>query len=93
MQEKEHVVITVMGSDKVGIVAAVTNALAECNANIVDISQSLMQGIFAMILMVDISESDKKLADIQNILSAAGEKLGVKIVVQHEDIFKYMHRI
>lgn len=93
MLNKEHVVITVLGSDQVGIVASVTNILAACNANIVDITQSLMQGIFAMILMVDISESDKNLTELEAALAKASEELGVKIVVQHEDIFRYMHRI
>ncbi|HBE77098.1 MAG TPA: ACT domain-containing protein [Firmicutes bacterium] len=92
-KEKEHVVVTVMGSDRIGIVAAVSNALSGCNANIVDISQTIMQGIFAMILVVDISAAKCDLLGLEDILNKVGAELGVKIVVQHQDIFRYMHRI
>jgi ACT domain-containing protein len=93
MKDKEHVVITVMGHDRVGIVASVSKALAECNANIVDITQTILQDIFAMILMVDVSAASKDLMEIQDIMAETGKTLGVNIVVQHEDIFRYMHRI
>jgi ACT domain-containing protein len=93
LNEKTHVVVTVMGSDRVGIVAGITKVLADCNANIVDISQTLLQDIFAMILLVDISGSDKDLLALEEALKTAGDNLGVKIVLQHQDIFRYMHRI
>lgn len=93
MADKEHVVITVMGQDRVGIVAGVSKVLAEYNLNIVDISQTILHDIFAMILLVDISQSPLSLAELENPLKQAGEALGVKIVIQHEDIFRYMHRI
>ena len=93
MKEKTHVVVTVMGNDRVGIVAGITKVLAECKANIVDISQTILQDIFAMILLVDITESDKDLLGLEEALQKAGLELGVKIVVQHQDIFRYMHRI
>ena len=93
MSEKEHVVITVTGTDRVGIVAGVAKALADANANIIDISQTIMQGIFVMILMVDISQAKYDLNALEEFLAAAGTELGVKITVQHEDIFRYMHRI
>ncbi len=93
MKEKEHVVITVMGQDRVGIVAAVSQALAQYNANIIDISQTILQDIFAMILLVDISSATKNLVELKEILAETGKQLGVNIVVQHEDIFRYMHRI
>ncbi|HBF37947.1 MAG TPA: ACT domain-containing protein [Firmicutes bacterium] len=93
MKEKAHVVVTVMGSDRIGIVAGITKILADCNANIIDISQTLLQDIFAMILLIDISNSDKDLLALETELKAAGEQLGVKIVLQHQDIFSYMHRI
>jgi ACT domain-containing protein len=93
LKEKAHVVVTVMGSDRVGIVAGITKVLADCNANIIDISQTLLQDIFAMILLVDISSSDKDLLDLETALKNAGDTLGVKIVLQHQDIFRYMHRI
>jgi ACT domain-containing protein len=90
---KEHVVITVMGQDRVGIVAGISKVLADYNLNIVDISQTILHDIFAMILLVDISKSKYSLADLKKPLKTAGETLGVKIVIQHEDIFRYMHRI
>ncbi|HOP75626.1 MAG TPA: ACT domain-containing protein, partial [Bacillota bacterium] len=93
MKEKEHVVITVMGQDRVGIVAAVSQALAQYNANIIDISQTILQDIFAMILLVDISGATKNLVELKEALDETGKQLGVNIVVQHEDIFRYMHRI
>lgn len=93
MTDQEHLVITVMGQDRVGIVAGVSKVLAEYNLNIVDISQTLLHDIFAMILLVDISQSQHNLADLEEPLKIAGETLGVKIVIQHEDIFRYMHRI
>ena len=93
LKEKTRVVVTVMGNDRVGIVAGITKVLAECKANIVDISQTILQDIFAMILLVDITESDKDLLGLEEALKTAGDELGVKIVVQHQDIFRYMHRI
>jgi ACT domain-containing protein len=93
MQTKEHVVITVMGQDRTGIVAKVSQVLYNAEANIIDISQTIMEDIFAMILMVDISQANQSLTELQQELDRAGAELGVKIVAQHEDIFRYMHRI
>ena len=93
MADQERVVVTVMGQDRVGIVAGISQKLAECNANIIDISQTILQDIFAMILLVDISQTNCDLMNLQAILTESGKDLGVKIVVQHEDIFRYMHRI
>ncbi len=94
MKEKERVVVTVTGRDRVGIVAAVSGVLAGHNANIIDISQTVLQeDIFAMILLVDISTASVDLLVLEEALKTAGENLGVKIMAQHEDIFRYMHRI
>jgi ACT domain-containing protein len=93
MRDKEHVVVTVMGQDRVGIVAGISQVLAENNLNIVDISQTLLQDIFAMILLVEIAPAGMDLPALEARLKAAGETLGVKVMVQHEDIFRYMHRI
>ena len=93
MKSKEHVVITVMGQDRTGIVAKVSQVLYDSNANIIDISQTIMQDIFAMILMVDITNAKHNLIELKAALNTAGQELGVNIVVQHEDIFRYMHRI
>jgi ACT domain-containing protein len=93
MQIKEQVVITVMGQDRTGIVAKVSQVLFNANANIIDISQTIMQDIFAMILMVDIAQANQNLLELKESLIQVGQELGVNIVVQHEDIFRYMHRI
>ncbi len=93
MSEKGQAVITVMGQDRVGIVAGVSKILAEHGVNIIDISQTILQGIFAMILVVEIAEAKQDLIALQETLKEAGDALGVRIVVQHEDIFRYMHRI
>jgi len=93
LEAKEHAVITVMGRDRVGIVASVATVLAEGNVNIVDISQTILRDIFAMILLVDISATQKSLVELKETLTAVGQTLGVNIMIQHEDIFRYMHRI
>jgi ACT domain-containing protein len=88
----ERAVITVMGYDQVGIVAEVTKILAASNCNIVDITQTLMQGIFAMIILINLPvETD--LTVLREKLLAAGERMGIQITIQHEDIYRYMHRI
>jgi ACT domain-containing protein len=89
----EKVVITITGQDKTGIVANISNVLAKNNVNILDIRQSIMDGLFTMIMLVDISTSEKDFMDIEKKLNKAGEEIGVKVIVQHENIFKYMHRI
>jgi ACT domain-containing protein len=88
----QRAVVTVMGQDKVGIVAGITSALAEANVNIIDISQTLLQDIFAMLLMVELSDNTD-LTVLHDQLEAKGQEIGVKIMVQHEDVFRYMHRI
>ncbi|MBP1628381.1 MAG: hypothetical protein H6Q00_2856 [Holophagaceae bacterium] len=83
-------VITVLGCDRVGIIAGVTAVLAESGTNILDISQTLMGEIFTMIMMVDATVDCREL---QEKLSAKGKELGVEIRLQREDIFQSMHRI
>ncbi|WP_459202351.1 ACT domain-containing protein [Methanococcus sp. CF] len=89
----ENVVITVVGVDKPGIVAAVTKILAEHSANIVDIRQTIMEDLFTMIMLVDISKISSDFSELNVALEKLGSEIGVKINVQHENIFKYMHRI
>ncbi len=89
----ERVVITVTGKDKTGIVAKIANTLAENEVNILDIRQSLMDDLFTMIMLVDISKSEKEFIQLEEELDKTGKDIGVKVIVQHEDIFKYMHRI
>jgi ACT domain-containing protein len=94
MQTKStRIIVTVLGQDRVGIIAAVANILADANANIVDISQTLMQEIFTMIMMVDIAGASVPFDEIKRRLNARGEALGIRIDAQHEDVFKFMHRV
>lgn len=86
-------VITVLGSDKVGIIAKVTAYLAEKNINILDISQTTMQNIFTMIMLTDISEAGIQFTQIVDDLDRIGKETGVVIKAQHEEIFNSMHEI
>lgn len=87
------VVITIIGSDRIGIVAMVTGVLAENNVNILDINQNIVNGIFNMILIGDMEKAKIELRDLQSLLKTKGEEMGLEIKAQHEDIFAAMHRI
>jgi ACT domain-containing protein len=90
----EKVVITVLGKDKPGIVAEVSWALYDKNVNILDINQKILdKELFVMIMLVDISFCKVSFDELTKILDKKSEELRLNIVVQHEDIFKYMHRI
>ncbi|WNS44600.1 ACT domain-containing protein [Paenibacillus sp. MMS20-IR301] len=86
-------IITVLGKDKVGIIAKVCTYLAEHNLNILDISQTIVQDYFNMMMIVDISAPAKSFEEIVEDLQHVGEDIGVEIKLQHEDIFNIMHRI
>jgi ACT domain-containing protein len=86
-------VLTVIGKDRIGIIAAVSNILADSNINILDISQTIMQGFFTMIMLVDISQMSLNFSEISERLDSKGQELGLSIRLQHEDIFNAMHRI
>lgn len=86
-------IVTVIGKDKAGIIAKVSGALAENNVNIEDISQSIVQGYFTMIMLCNIKDSPLSLKEIITLLNSVGEQMGVSIHVQHEDIFNAMHKI
>ena len=86
-------IVTVVGNDKVGIIAKVSAKLAECEINILDISQTIMQDIFTMIMLVDTEKSNKNIEEISNELKSLSEEIGVDIRIQHQGIFKSMHRI
>ena len=86
-------VITVVGQDKVGIIYEVSKALAENDVNILDISQTIMQDMFTMIMMVEFSGSKVAVQDIEKELSSVAEEMGLSIHVQREEIFSSMHRI
>lgn len=86
-------VVTVVGKDKTGIIAKVSAFLAERGVNILDISQTILQEYFAMIMIVDVSKSKTELSSLADECSALGEKIGMSIHVQHEEIFNAMHSI
>ena len=86
-------IVTVIGKDKSGIIAKVSTALAENSVNIEDISQSIVQGYFTMIMLCNIKESKLSLKELISELNKVGEEIGVSIHVQHEDIFNAMHKI
>ncbi len=86
-------IVTVIGHDTVGILAKVSGECAKHNANIVDVSQSVLQDIFTMIMLVDISEISSSFSDLASSFEKLGAEIGMKIHVMHEDIFNSMHRI
>ena len=88
-----QVVLTIVGKDKVGITARVTNALAEMNINIININQNIMQGFFNMVLIADMEGANVTLADARQRMVQLGEEIGVEIRLQSEEIFTAMHRI
>ena len=89
----KKIVVTVIGADSVGIVAGVTKELALQNINILDISQTILDGIFDMILIGDMEKAKGTLKDVQDALGMLGKELGVDVRVQLADIFYAMHRI
>lgn len=86
-------VITVIGKDTVGILAKVSTICAETNANVIEVTQSVLQDMFAMIMLVDITKMTDDFVVLQDKLTALGDSLGLKIHTMHEDIFNSMHRI
>lgn len=89
----DRAIITVLGSDRSGIVAAVAGALAEHDANILDISQTILQGIFTMTMLVDLGDADVEFTVLQEQLAALSTDLGVQITMQREEVFNYMYRL
>jgi len=88
-----NAIITVVGSDKVGIIAKVSAFLAERGINIEDISQTVLSGNFVMMMMVNLSSSSKALEEIKEELHTLGDTLNVSISLMHEKVFSAMHRI
>ena len=86
-------IVTVVGKDRVGIIAGVCIKLAEYNVNVLDISQTVMQGYFTMMMAVDISACTMPLAELCQAMEEAGNDMHLSIKVQREDIFEAMHRI
>jgi ACT domain-containing protein len=89
----ERAIITIIGSDRVGIIAGISVVLAEANVNILDISQSVIREFFTMIMMVDLTGSHVSFHALRERLTRKGEELSVRVEIQREEIFKAMHRI
>jgi len=85
--------LTVLGKDKVGIIANVSNLLFEKNANILDINQTIMHEFFTMVMFVDLSNINVSLKELNELLMEKGKSLSVSIKMQHEDVFNSMHLV
>ena len=86
-------VVSVIGKDTVGIIADVSTICSECNANIVDITQSVLQDMFVMVMLTDISGLNCNFKDFSEKMQALGSSMNLEIHVMHEDIFNSMHRV
>ncbi len=86
-------ILTVIGRDRVGIIAGISSELANVNVNIMDISQTILQGYFTMIMFLDISGANVSFGELFRRLKERGKELGVDVKLQHEDVFRSMHRI
>lgn len=91
--KREKVVITALGVNKSGIVANITSVFSEYNCSIQDMTQTIIDDLFAMILIVDITDLNMDFSDFKQKLEYKGEEIGTKIFVQHENVFRMMHRI
>lgn len=92
-QAADKTIITVVGKDAVGIIAKVCTYLAESKINVLDISQTIVQGYFNMMMIVDMNAATKPFSECSKELERLGEKIGVSIKCQREEIFQKMHRI
>ncbi|MBQ2739346.1 MAG: ACT domain-containing protein [Oscillibacter sp.] len=88
-----NAIVTVVGRDRVGIIASVCALLAENNVNILDISQTILQGSFTMVMAVDVGASKAPVGDLRDQLEELGKKMEISIRIQREEIFDAMHRI
>lgn len=86
-------ILSVLGEDRVGIVATISRVLAESGANIEDIRQTIIGGIFSMTMLVTVDEDHTPFDALQANLSTAGKEINVQVTLQREDVFRYMHRI
>lgn len=88
-----RVIITSYGINKPGVVSKISTILAQNNCDIQDITQKILQEFFTMIMIVDISQSPLSFKELHDLLSNAAEEMNIKIMIQHEDVFRSMHRI
>ncbi len=93
MSNKDLIVISAVGLDQPGVIAKITGLIAEMDGNIQDISQNIMQNLFAVIMTVDITRCQCDFSVLKDKFEQLGEELGSKIIVQHQDTFRFMHRI
>ncbi len=86
-------IVTVIGKDRVGIIAGICVTLSGLNVNVLDISQTILQDLFTMNMLVDLTDASVPYSEIVSALEAEGKRLGVSVRIQREDIFNAMHRI
>ena len=86
-------VVSVLGKDRSGVVAAIATVLAECDANIDDISQTVLDDIFSMTMLVTLNTEVADFNSVQERLEAAGDELGMQVIIQREDVFQFMYKI
>ena len=86
-------ILTTVGEDQVGIIAGVSQYLAENKVNILDLSQTIMDGYFTMMMMVDVPENEKEFGVLSQELADLGQKLGVEIRIRNEEIYRAMHEL
>lgn len=90
---KTRAILSVLGEDRVGIVAAVSQALAKSHVNIEDIRQTIISGVFSMTMLVTVDEDAAPFDQVQTALARVAEEIGVQIMLQREDVFRAMHRV
>ncbi len=93
MDGQDRVVISVIGVNRVGIVSKISTVVSELNASILDISQTLIGDLFSMIMIIDVAKSNLEFKFLREKLENAGNEMGVKAIVLHENTFRYMHRV
>ena len=86
-------ILTVIGKDKVGIIAGISNKLSKLKIHILDVNQTILDGYFTMMMMLDLKECTEEFVNVQSILSKEASILGVEVKIQREEIFKSMHTL
>ena len=86
-------ILTVIGKDKVGIIAGISNKLSKLKINILDVNQTILDGYFTMMMMLDLKECTEEFVNVQSVLSKEPSILGVEVKIQREEIFKSMHTL
>lgn len=90
---QNRIIVTAFGKNQIGILAGLTAVLAQHHCDIIDLTQKILQEFFTIMILVDISQSTESFENLKTAITSKGESLGLKVVIQHEDIFKTMHRI